>query len=175
MVSTVGGTSATMFGAPFAVASQRLGASRPNGEVGEQSGWGRYGAGRHIKPEKVFTASLSEGFGEGEDHAGNVPVPDPRSGSRRVWGQPGTEANTGARAMPKRVVAALDAGASAFRRFGSAAQFLGHGVAEGAGETSGLEWRAIRLVEHSEGRNAWPREPRTNRSSVQARNYIVQG
>jgi hypothetical protein len=175
MVSIVGGASASIFGAPFAIASQRLGASRPNGEGGEQSGWGAYGAGRHIKPEKVFTAPLSEGFGEGDDHAGNVLAPDPRSGSRRVWGQPGTEANSGARAVPKRIVAALDAGASAFRRFGSAAQFLGHGVAEGAGETSGLEWRGIRLVEHREGKNTWPREPRMNRSSVQARNYIVQG
>ena len=174
MVSTVGGISATMFGAPFAVASKRLSDPRRNGAGSDQSASGTYGAWQ-AKPEKVFTESLSEGFEGSTGLPDNVAAPYARSGSRRVWGQPGTGANTGAGAVAKRVVAALDAGASAFRRFGSAAQLLGHGVAEGAGETSGMDWRAIRLIEHREGGNAWPREPRMNRSSVQARNYIVQG
>jgi hypothetical protein len=175
MVSAVGGTSASMFGAPFAVASKRLSDPRRNGAGSDQSGSRTYSAWQ-AKPEKVFTEPLSEGFGESGGLPDNVAAPDSRTGSRRVWGQPGTGSNTGARAVPKRgVAAALDAGASAFRRFGSAAQFLGHAVAEGAGETSSMEWRAIRFVEDREGRSNRPREPQTNRSSVNARNYIVRG
>ena len=172
MVSTVGGTSASIFGAPFAIASKRLSDPRRNGAGSDQSASGTHGA---WKPEKVSTESFSEGYGESSGPPDNVAAPDPRSGTRRVWGQPGTGANTGARAVPKRVAAVLDAGASAFRRFGSAAQFLGHGVAEGAGETSSMEWRAIRFVEDREGRSNRPRESQTNRSSVNARNYILKG
>jgi hypothetical protein len=174
MVSTVGGTSASMFGAPFAIASKRLSDPRPNGGGSEQSGSGTYDVWQ-ANPGNVLTDSLSEAFGENSDPTSNIAAPDPRSGTRRVWREPGTGANTGTRAMPKPVVAVLDAGASACRRFGSAAQFLGHGVAEGAGETSSMEWRAIRLIEDWEGRSNRPREPqKKNRSSVNARNYIVE-
>jgi hypothetical protein len=65
----------------------------------------------------------------------------------------------------------MGAGAAMMNRFGSVARFIGHGVAEGSGEGSGLEYRALAAF-GPQGTNSRRSTNQMNRSSLQARRYI---
>jgi hypothetical protein len=65
----------------------------------------------------------------------------------------------------------MGAGAAMMNRFGSVARFIGHGVAEGSGDGSGLEYRALAAFGPG-GTNSRRSANRANRSSLQARRYI---
>lgn len=65
----------------------------------------------------------------------------------------------------------MGAGAAMMSRFGSVARFIGHGVVEGSGEGSGLEYRALTAFGPG-GTNSRTSAYQANRSSLQARRYI---
>ena len=65
----------------------------------------------------------------------------------------------------------MGAGAAMMNRFGSVARFIGHAVAEGSGDGSGLEYRALTAFAPI-GANSRSSTNQTNRSSLQARRYL---
>jgi hypothetical protein len=67
----------------------------------------------------------------------------------------------------------LDAGASLMNRVGSVARFIGHAVAEGGGDGVGLDYRALAAFA-PQSANTRSSVNRTNRSSLQARKYLVE-
>jgi hypothetical protein len=161
MISTVGQSSAAAvagaLGAPAAV----LSVGRGNGGRGGQK---TRSEGSSPGSERMFAESgggTVSGFGDSSE---SYAAPgERRHGVGGVFGIGAGVIGAGA-AMAKPVAAVMAAGGPVARRFGSAAQFIGHAAAEGAGETSGMESRAIRLIDDG--------SRRANRSSLRARGYV---
>ena len=161
MISTVGQSSAAAvagaLGAPAAV----LSVGRLNRGGGAQK---TRSEGRGPRSERIFGESGGgTDYGLGDSSEAYTAPAERRRGAGGMLGVSAGVIGVGA-AVAKPVAAVMAAGAPVARRFGSAAQFIGHAAAEGAGETSGMESRAIRLIDDG-GR-------RGNRSSLQARGYI---
>ena len=161
MISTVGQSSAAAvagaLGAPAAVLS-----------VGQlNSGGGARktrSEGRSPRSERIFGESGGgTDYGLGDSSEAYVAPAERRRGAGGLLGISAGVIGAGA-AVAKPIAAVMAAGGPVARRFGSAAQFIGHAAAEGAGETSGMESRAIRLIDDG--------SRRANRSSLQARRYI---
>jgi hypothetical protein len=67
----------------------------------------------------------------------------------------------------------LDAGTGLVNRLGSVARFIGHAVAEGGGDGSGLDYRALAAFAPQTS-NSRSSINRINRSSLQARRYLSE-
>ena len=83
----------------------------------------------------------------------------------------GREASTGR--LADAGAGALDAGAGLMGRMGSAARFIGHAIAEGAGDGAGLDYRALATFVPLSA-NSRSSTYRANRSSFRARKYLSE-
>jgi hypothetical protein len=173
MMSVVGQSSAAVIGSALGAPAVALGLDKDKADRGAVDRSGRSpGAASGVKPGKVFAESMSGGdAGMGNsDQESPAPVVR-RRGLGGVLGIGAAAIGTAA-VVAKPVAVVMAAGVPVARRFGSASQFIGHGTAEGAGETSGMEFRAIRLINDGSGRRLRPSGNQGNRSSLQARGYI---
>jgi hypothetical protein len=171
MLSTVGQSSAAVLAGAFGAPAAGLGLGRS--VVGGGDHTGKSGATEPgPRPEKIFgdAAGETDAGSGGSVQEGPAPVAR-RRGPGGLLGI-GTAAIGAGAAVARPVAAAMAAAAPVAQRFGSAAQFIGHGVAEGAGATSGMEYRAIRLIDDGGGRRGRSLGYQGNRSSLQARGYI---
>jgi hypothetical protein len=171
MLSTVGQSSAAVLAGALGAPATGLGLGRSIGGGGDQTG--KPGA---TEPGPRFEKIFGEAAGESDSGSvGSVQESAAPAARRRG---PGGLLGFGAAAIgagavaTKPVAAVMAAAAPVVQRFGSAAQFIGHGAAEGAGETSGLEYRAIRLIDDGGRRRARSLGYQGNRSSLQARGYV---
>jgi hypothetical protein len=171
MMSAVGQSSATILAGALGAPAAALGLGRLTGGGSEQTGKPS-GAEQGPGPERFFGESAG---GEDSGASGSVEESFPQTARRRgpvgllCIGAGAIGAGAG---VTKPLAAAMAAAAPVAQRFGSAAQFIGHGAAEGAGETSGMESRAIRLIDDGGRRRIRYPGYQGNRSSVQARGYI---
>jgi hypothetical protein len=174
MISVVGQSSAAVVAGALGAPAAGLGLGRSIGGGGEQTGKSS-GTKPGPRPEKIFCEAAG-----GSDYGSGGSVDDSPAPAARRRG-PGGLLGIGAgaigagAAVTKPVAAVMAAAAPIAQRFGSAAQFIGHGAAEGAGETSGMEYRAIRLIDDGGRRRVRSPGYQGNRSSFQARGYIDTG
>ena len=172
MMSVVGQSSAAVIGSALGTPAVALGLGKAAGGAAVNQSDRSAGAAPGARPGKVFDESISGGDAGTGNSGQESPAPVVRRrGLGGVLGIGAAAIRTGA-AVAKPVAVAMAAGVPVARRFGSAAQFIGHGTAEGAGETSGMEFRAIRLIDDGGGRRVRPSGYQPNRSSLQARGYI---
>jgi hypothetical protein len=159
--SAVGASSMALYGGALAGAASRLGNVKENLGRGEYQG-SAASYGQNQGPGDPFGEAMGPLAGDqGESWVRGGSAAS--EGTYRQEEAPGSLSGIGSGMM--------EAGAAMMNRFGSVARFMGHGVAEGSGEGSGLEYRALAAFGPG-GRMSRTAGNQGNRSSFQARRYI---
>ncbi len=171
MMSVVGQGSAAVIGGAMGAPAAGLGVAGSIGSARELPGRSSGMASDH-RPERIYGEPIdASDTGPTETGGENAGTVSHQRRSRGLIGAGAAAVGAGA-AVTKPVAGLMAAAASGVQRFGSAAQFIGHGAAEGAGETSGLEYRAIRIIGEGGRRGVQSSGYQGNRSSFRARSYI---